>query len=114
MIKYYLKKERFSWIKLILQIVRNDFINTVFSIYPVYKYDSKKLTYNEFYLKNINDLNDALLRIYPKIDMKKINSIIDETPYISDTRKEFLKKPILFRKENIPDKAYKKLIKTSE
>ena len=91
-----------------------DFKNTVFSIYPVYKYDSKKLTYNEFYLKNINDLNDALLRIYPKIDMKKINSIIDETPYISNTRKEFLKKSILFRKENILDKAYKKLIKTSD
>ena len=91
-----------------------DFKNTVFSIYPVYKYDSKKLTYNEFYLKNINDLNDALLRINSKIDMKKINSIIDETPYMSNTRKEFLKKSILFRKENILDKAYKKLIKTSD
>ena len=46
--------------------------------------------------------------------MKKINSIIDVTPYISDTRKEFLKKQILFRKENILDKAYNKLIKTSD
>lgn len=91
-----------------------DFKNTVFSIYPVYKYDSKKLTYNEFYLKNINDLNDALLRIYPKIDMSKINSIIDETPNMSGIRKEFLKKSILFRKENILEKAYKKLIKTSD
>ncbi len=90
-----------------------DFKNTVFNIYPVYKYDLKKLTYNEFYLKNIEDLNKALLRIYPKIDMDKINSIIDETPYISDVRKEFLKKSILFRKENILEKAYKKLIKSN-
>lgn len=50
-----------------------NFINTVSSIYPVYKYDSKKIIYNESYLKNINDLNDALLRIYPKIDIKKKN-----------------------------------------
>lgn len=90
-----------------------DFKNTVFSIYPVYKYDLKKLTYNEFYHKNIKDLNSALLRIFPKIDMDKINSIIDETPYISDIRKEFLKKSISFRKENILEKAYKKLIKSN-
>lgn len=87
-----------------------DFKNTVFSIYPIYKYDSKKLTYNEFYLKNIEDLNKALLRIYPKIDMDKINLLIDDTPYISDVRKGFLKKSILFRKENILEKAYNKLI----
>lgn len=90
-----------------------DFKNTVFSIFPIYKYDSKKLTYNEFYLKNIEDLNKALLRIYPKINMDKINLLIDDTPYISDVRKEFLKKSILFRKENILEKAYKKLINTS-
>lgn len=88
-----------------------DFKNTVFSIYPVYKYDLKKLTYNEFYLKNIEDLNNALLRLYPKINMEKINSIIDDTPYMSNIRKEFLKKSILFRKENILEKAYKKLLK---
>ena len=91
-----------------------DFKNTVFSIYPVYKYDLKKLTYNEFYLKNIEDLNNALLRIYPRINMEKINSIIDETPYMSNIRKEFLKKSILFRKKNILEKAFKKLMKTSD
>lgn len=91
-----------------------DFKNTVFNIYPVYKYDLKKLTYNEFYLKNIEDLNNALLRIYPRINMEKINSIIDETPYLSNIRKEFLKKSILFRKEKILEKAYKKLMKTSD
>lgn len=90
-----------------------DFKNTVFSIFPIYKYDSKKLTYNEFYLKNIEDLNKAILRKHPKINMDKINLLIDDTPYISDVRKEFLKKSILFRKENILEKAYKKLINTS-
>lgn len=87
-----------------------DFKNTVFSIYPIYKYDFQKLTYNEFYVKNIEDLNKALLRIYPRIDMNKINAIIDEVPYMSDIRKEFLKKSIECRKENILEKAYKKLI----
>ena len=42
--------------------------------------------------------------------MNKINSLIDETPYISDIRKEFLKKSILYRKVNILEKAYNKLI----
>lgn len=82
------------------------FKNTVYSIYPIYKYDGKKLSYNEFYTINIPELNNALLRIYPKINMDVINQIIDNTPYMSTTRKKFLKKSILYRKENILDKAY--------
>ena len=94
------------------EIIKNKtkFKETVFSIYPIYKYDNKKLTYNEFYNKNIEDLNNSLLRIYPRINMENINKIIDKTP-MSEIRKQFLKKSILFRKENILDKAYNKLLK---
>lgn len=87
----------------------SEFKNITYNIYPVYSYNSRKLTYKEFYNSNIKELNDALLRIYPKIDMNIINSIIDEIPYISDIRKEFYKKSILIRKENILDIAFKKL-----
>ena len=87
---------------------KTKFKEIVFSIYPIYKYDNKKLTYNEFYNKNIKDLNNALLRIYTNININNINKIIDETP-MSQIRKEFLKKSVLFRKENILDKAYNKL-----
>lgn len=88
----------------------SEFKNITYNIYPVYSYDGKKLTYKEFYNFNIKELNDALLRIYPRIDMNIINNIIDEIPYISDIRKEFYKKSILIRKENILDIAYKKLV----
>ena len=61
--------------------------------------------------KDISDLNDALLRIYPRIEMNKIYDIIDNTMYLSLERKEFLKKSVTIRKEKILDVAYKKLNK---
>ena len=79
--------------------------------YPVYTYENKKITYSEFYKKDISDLNDALLRIYPRIEMNKIYDIIDNTMYLSLERKEFLKKSVTIRKEKILDVAYKKLNK---
>jgi len=36
-----------------------------------------------------NDCNQALLRVSPKIDLKKINTIIADTPFISEKRKKF-------------------------
>lgn len=87
----------------------SEFKNVAYSIYPVYTYENKKITYSEFYAKDIPDLNDALLRIYPRIDMNKIYDIIDNTMYLSLERKEFLKKSVTIRKEKILDIAYKKL-----
>lgn len=87
----------------------SEFKNVAYSIYPVYTYENKKITYSEFYAKDIFDLNNALLRIYPRIDMNKIYDIIDNTMYLSLERKEFLKKSVTIRKEKILDIAYKKL-----
>ncbi len=87
----------------------SEFKNVAYSIYPVYTYENKKITYSEFYAKDIPDLNDALLRIYPRIDMNKIYDIIDNTMYLSLERKEFLKKSVTIRKEKILDIAYKKI-----
>lgn len=88
---------------------KSEFKNVAYSIYPVYTYENKKITYSEFYAKDIPNLNDALLRIYPRIDMNKIYDIIDNTMYLSLERKEFLKKSVTIRKEKILDIAYKKL-----
>lgn len=87
----------------------SEFKNVAYSIYPVYTYENKKITYSEFYAKDIPDLNDELLRIYPRIDTNKIYDIIDNTMYLSLERKEFLKKSVTIRKEKILDIAYKKL-----
>ncbi len=43
--------------------------------------------------------------IVPKIDMHKINVLIDETPFISDLQKDFYKTMLAERKEKILDKS---------
>lgn len=76
------------------------------------KVNNKKINYFEFISKLENeDCNKALLRIYPKIDFIKINNIIDETPAISDIRKDFYKKIIKLRYEKILKFSYDKLCK---
>lgn len=89
----------------------NLFKDEVYNIHSVFKYKGKRLTYKEFYNQNIKDLNDAVLKIVPKINLEEINKIIDETPFISDIRKTFLKESIKYRKEKILDKIYKLLTK---
>lgn len=74
------------------------------------KINDKKINYFEF-ISNLEneECNRALLRIYPKIDIKKINEIIDDTPSISIVRKEFYKKIIKLRYEKIIKFSYEKL-----
>lgn len=74
------------------------------------KINDKKINYFEFISNMENEeCNRALKRIYPLIDMEKINKIIEETPYISNIRKEFYKKIINLRYEKIIKYSYNKL-----
>ena len=77
------------------------------------KINDKKINYFEYIssLKN-EDCNKALLKLFPKIDLKKINTIIDETPSISNIRKEFYKKILKLRYEIILKINYEKLLGT--
>jgi len=74
------------------------------------KLDGKKINYFEFIsnLKN-EECNKALFRIFPSIDINKINRIIDETPAISNIRKDFYKKILLLRYNKILKFSYDKL-----
>ena len=76
----------------------------------VIKINDKKINYFEF-ISNVEneECNKALKRIYPLIDIEKINKIIEETPYISNIRKEFYKKIINLRYEKIIKYSYQKL-----
>ena len=76
------------------------------------KINGQKIQYFKFIssLKN-NDCNRALKRILPKIDMEKINKIINDTPFISDLQKDFYKTMLRERKEHILDFSYQKLRK---
>lgn len=76
------------------------------------KENGQKINYYKYIssLRN-QDCNQALERIYKKINLNEINQIIDETPYISETRKEFYKIMIQKRYENIIKYSYEKLCK---
>lgn len=52
------------------------------------------------------EINDALKIIYPRIDLKKINLLIENTVFISETRKEFYKLMIKERYDKIIKYSY--------
>ena len=58
--------------------------------------------------KENTDCNNAIKRVFEKININKINTFIDEIQSISDIRKEFYKKIINYRYEIIKD-IYKKI-----
>lgn len=76
------------------------------------KYNGSKIKYYDFITKLENDdCSEALMRIYPKIDINEINDIIDEISCITDVRKKFYKAIIKHRYEDILQVAYKKKLK---
>ena len=76
------------------------------------KHNDVRLNYFN-YLSNTNDKDciNSLKDIYKKIDMKSINKIIDETPFITNLNKDFLKFMVKQRKEKIIDHAVNSLLK---
>ena len=77
------------------------------------KINDKKINYFEYISSLENeDCNQALLRIFPRINIKEINCIIDQTPFISDIRKDFYKKIIQMRYEMILQYSYEKIKKS--
>lgn len=74
------------------------------------KINDKKINYFDYISSLENeDLNKALLKIFPRIDLEKINKIIDSVSVISDVRKKFYKKIIKMRYEKILKFSYDKL-----
>lgn len=62
----------------------------------------KKISYFDFISSLQNEeCNEALKRIFNRIDMEKISTLIDEIPCISQTQKDFYATIIFERKEKI-------------
>ena len=73
--------------------------------------NGKAIRYFEFISSGkYPECTKALDRMYPKINLDKINHIIDNTEYITDEEKEFYKTMIRMRKEKILDFSYEKLV----
>ena len=94
----------------IMEATLNDPAERDFRIFQIplsgIKIDGKKINYFDFIssLKS-KDCNAALKRIAPKINMKKIYELIDETPFITELQKKFYKTMLAERKEKILDKS---------
>ena len=81
-------------------------------VYPtsMIKEENKKLNYFDYISSHENaDCTKALIRIAKKIDMKKIDEIINQTPSISSIQKEFYKAMIRKRKDRIIDFSLEKM-----
>ncbi|PIE84844.1 hypothetical protein CSA08_05095 [Candidatus Gracilibacteria bacterium] len=86
---------------------KSEMENRIFSS-PRSSFNKKGRRINYFTLLTTTDNQDclkSLKKIHSRIDMDKINKIIEETPYITDIHKLFLKTIIKARKEKILDKA---------
>lgn len=83
--------------------------NRIYS-YPssAIKVNNVRINYYNFLTTTDNqDCLNSLKKIHSRIDLIQVNKIIDETQYISDIHKLFIKNIIKERKEKILDKALK-------
>ena len=82
-----------------------------YNLFSPYSYGGEKIFYVPFYKNPPLELQNALKRIVPKIDMEKIKNIIDNTEAISDVRKEYLFKAVNYRYEKILVATLKRIMK---
>lgn len=76
------------------------------------KYQGKKSSYYEIISSlAFKECNNALVRITERVDLNKINKLIDSIEGISDTRREFYKTILKQRFEKILLESYNKLAK---
>lgn len=75
------------------------------------KLNGKKSSYFDVISSlKFKEVNEALLRIYPKMDLDKIFAVIDQIPIISEIHKKFYKVILKARFDKIIKYSYLKLI----
>lgn len=100
----------------VMQAVLDDPEERDFRIFQIpvsgIRIDNQKIRYFDFIssLQN-DDCNAALKRIVPRLDMRKITELVDDTPYISELQKAFYRTMLTERKEKILDKSLQLLQK---
>ena len=93
------------------RISETEIKNLAINCYSCIKENGKKINYMT-YIKSLKneECNNAIKRIFKKINIEKIEDFINEISYIVDKRKEFYIKLIKYRYEIIKD-VYNKLNK---
>ena len=77
-------------------------------------HDRKSSYFDVINSLEFEECNNALLRIFPRINMDAIYVLIDETPFITDVHKMFYKHILKNRYEKIIKASYLKLVKRNE
>lgn len=93
------------------RLTEKDVKNLSINCYSCIKENGKRINYTEYInsLKN-SDCNLAIVRIFDKIDIFKINSFIDNISCMSQVRKNFYKQ-IIFLRYNFIKKIYERISK---
>ena len=88
-----------------------EFKNLAINCYSCIKENGKKINYIT-YIKSMKheECNEAIYRVFKKINIEEINEFIDEIPAMSDVRKQFYKNIIKLRYDIIKE-VYDKLNK---
>lgn len=89
----------------------DSFKDKEFNIASVYSLNGKKIFYNKIFQEPVEDLKKAVIRIVPKIDLKKIRNIVNSAEGMSEIRKEYLCKALEYRYTNILYPALEKVLK---
>jgi len=87
------------------------FKNAEYNIASVYYMNGERVRYHEIFKNPPNELTEAIKRVVPNIDINKINEIIESTEQMPDIRKEYLKKAISIRYEQILSPSLKKILR---
>lgn len=92
---------------------RGELNNRIYTIpTSAIKQNGERINYFDFIASLENkDCNNALIRIKERIDMEKIHAIVEDTPFITDLQKTFLKTILTERNEKILDYSLKRLQK---
>lgn len=79
-----------------------------------FKINKKDCTYRDVLFNPPDKLKKSMRSIIPSIDIVEINNLVDSVEGLSKNRKEFIKKSVLMRYENILKISLNKLRKTEK
>ena len=79
------------------------FKNTEYNLCSAYRYQGKRILYHEIFKNPPEDLRRAIQRIVPRIKAAsaRIDDLIDRTEGLSDISKEYMKKSLALRRDQI-------------
>jgi len=91
--------------------ISSEFKSVELNLRASYSIDGKRVRYCDIFENPPDELTEAIKRMVPKINMDKILDIVDSVQALSDVRKEYLKKALTLRYEQIHLPALERVLK---